>query len=159
VFNLFDYPPLHKDDISLKMKVKLFYFLCSRNNNALYSYSGVTVWWNMMPPSDSFKADQVIQDIINLNSYITVGMKAIMDDVIGPFATLLLDDLKTGGSEGWQYMKNFDQHSTHTYMQFKYISSPSLGLPNKSLLTDVVDWCETSINPPAGMIVCSLRPF
>ncbi|KAG1808022.1 uncharacterized protein BJ212DRAFT_1303210 [Suillus subaureus] len=96
-----------------------------------------------MPPSDPFKADQVIQDVGNSNPYIAVGVKAIMDDVIGPFATRLLDDLKTGGSEGWKYMMNFDHYSTCAYMQLKYIPSPSLGLPNKSLLTDVVNWCET----------------
>ncbi|KIK36101.1 hypothetical protein CY34DRAFT_16609 [Suillus luteus UH-Slu-Lm8-n1] len=107
VFNIFDYPPLNKDGISLKTKVKPFYFVGGGNNNTLYSNS-------------------------NLNPFIAVGVKAIMDDVIGPFATRLLDDLKTGGSEGWEYMKNFDQYSTRAYMQLKYIPSPSLGLPNKS---------------------------
>ncbi|KAG1801167.1 uncharacterized protein BJ212DRAFT_1487758 [Suillus subaureus] len=88
-----------KDGISLKTKVKLFLFVGGGNNNILYSYNGVTVQQNAMPPSDPFKADQVIQDVGNSNPYIAVGVKAIMDDVIGPFATCLLDDLKTGGSE------------------------------------------------------------
>lgn len=143
VFNLFDYPPLNNDGISLKTKVKPFYFVGGGNNNTLYSYNGVTVRQNAMPKVDPFKADQVIQDITDSNPYIAVGVKAIMDDVIGPFATRLLDDLKTGGSEGWEYMKSFDQYSTRAYMQLKYIPSPSLGLPNKSLSTDVVNWCET----------------
>ncbi|KAG2336933.1 hypothetical protein BDR05DRAFT_80702 [Suillus weaverae] len=143
VFNLFDYPPLNQDDISLKTKLKPFYFVGGGNNNTLLSYNGVTVRQNAMPPNDPFKADQVIQDVVDSNPYIAVGAKAIMDDVIGPFATRLLDDLKTGGSEGWKYMKSFDQYSTRAYMQLKYIPSPSLGLPNTSLSTDVVNWCET----------------
>ncbi|KAG1817807.1 hypothetical protein DFJ58DRAFT_833334 [Suillus subalutaceus] len=133
VFNLFDYPPLNEGSISLKTKA-------AGNNNTLYSYNGVTVRQNAMPPSDPFKADQVIQDVVSSNPYIAVGVKAIMDDVIGPFATRLLDDLKTGGSEGWKYMRSFDHYSTRAYMQLKYIPSPSLGLPNKSLSTDVVNW-------------------
>ncbi|KAG1849194.1 hypothetical protein F4604DRAFT_1907473 [Suillus subluteus] len=143
VFNLFDYPPLNEGSISLKTKVKPFYFVGGGNNNTLYSYNGVTVRQNAMPPSDPFKADQVIQDVVSSNPYIAVGVKAIMDDVIGPFATRLLDDLKTGGSEGWKYMRSFDHYSTRAYMQLKYIPCPSLGLPNKSLSTDVVNWCET----------------
>ncbi|KAG2029886.1 hypothetical protein BDR03DRAFT_936773 [Suillus americanus] len=143
VFNLFDYLPLNKDGISLKTKVKLFYFVGGGNNNTLYSYNGVTVRQNAMPPSDPFKADHVIQEVVSSNPYIAVGVKAIMDDVIGPFATRLLDDLKTGGTDGWEFMKNFDHYSTRAYMQLKYIPSPSLGLPNKSLSTDVVNWCET----------------
>lgn len=64
-----------------------------------------------------------------------------MDDVIGPFATRLLDDLKTGGSEGWEYMKNFDQY----YIRLARICSSSiyrvqvLVYPT-SLSTDVVNW-------------------
>ncbi|KAG1751233.1 hypothetical protein EDB19DRAFT_1676233 [Suillus lakei] len=143
VFNLFDYPPLNKDNISLKTKVKPFYFVGGGNNNTLYSYNGVTVRQNAMPPQDPFKADQVIQDVVDSSPYITAGVKAIMDDVIGPFATRLLDDLNTGGSEGWKYMQSFDHYSTRAYMQLKYIPSPSLGLPNESLPTDVVNWCET----------------
>ncbi|KAG1769110.1 hypothetical protein EV702DRAFT_1189117 [Suillus placidus] len=143
VFNLFDYPPLNNGDISLKTKLKPFYFVGGGNNNTLFSYNGVTVRQNAMPPNDPFKAEQVIQDEVDSNPYIAVGVKAIMDDVIGPFATRLLDDLKTGGSEGWKYMKSFDHYSTRAYMQLKYIPSPSLGLPNNSLSTDVVNWCET----------------
>lgn len=46
VFNLFDYPPLNMDGISLKTKVKPFYFVGGGNNNTLYSYNGVTVRQN-----------------------------------------------------------------------------------------------------------------
>ncbi|KAG1828214.1 hypothetical protein EV424DRAFT_1471276 [Suillus variegatus] len=105
VFNIFDYPPLNKDGISLKTKVKPFYFVGGGNNNTLYSYNG-----------------------------------AIMDDVIGPFATRLLDDLKTGGSEVL--------YSTCAYMQLKYIPSPSLGLPNKKFQAVAFGWHPGPNAPP-----------
>ncbi|KAG1769915.1 hypothetical protein EV702DRAFT_1202695 [Suillus placidus] len=120
VFNLFDYPTLNKDGISLKTKVKPFYFVGGGNNNTLYSYNGVTVRQNAMPKRDPFKAGQMIKDVSNSNPYIAVGVKAIMDDVIGPFATRLLDDLKTGGSE--ELRPVFD---------------------SRSLSTDVINWCGT----------------
>ncbi|KIK33682.1 hypothetical protein CY34DRAFT_18222, partial [Suillus luteus UH-Slu-Lm8-n1] len=132
LFNLFDYPPLNKDGISLKRKVKPFYFVGGGNNNTLYFYNGVTVRQNAMPKDDPFKADQMIQDVSDSNPYIAVGVKAIMDDVID-----------WGVGRLGIYMKSFDEYSTRAYMQLKYIPSSSLGLPNKSLSTHVVNWCET----------------
>lgn len=144
VFKLFDYPPLNSDGIALKAKLRPFYFVGGGNNNTFYSYNGVTVLQNAMPSPDQdpFNAEQVIQDI-SPDPYIKAGAKAIVDDVIAPFATRLLQDLEDGGSVGWEYMKSFDQYSTRAYMSLKYIPSPSLGLPNKPLPTDVVNWCET----------------
>ncbi|KAG2747221.1 hypothetical protein P692DRAFT_201867212 [Suillus brevipes Sb2] len=57
VFNLFDYPPLNKDGISLKTKVKPFYFVGGGNNNTLYSYNGVTVRQNARKSSCHGKQD------------------------------------------------------------------------------------------------------
>ena len=142
VFHLFDYPPLNTSGISLKAKLKPFYFEGAGTNNAFLSYNGVTVRQNAVPPGDPFKANQVIKDV-DPNPYITAGTKAITDDVIAPFATRLLEDLQNGGTSGWKYMQSFDKYSTRAYMSLKYLPSPNLNLPNKPLPTDVVNWCET----------------
>lgn len=36
-----------------------------------------------------------------------------------------------------------DAHSTRSYMTFAYTPNASLGLPEESLSTDVVNWVET----------------
>jgi len=139
VFKLFDYPPLNTDGIFLKSKLRPFYFTA---NNTLYSYNGVTVKQNAMPAQDPFKANQVIQDV-DPKLYITTGTKAITDDVIAPFATGLLEDLKNHDTAGWKYMQGFDKYSTRAYMSLKYQPSASLNIPKEPLPTDVVNWCET----------------
>jgi len=148
VFRLFDYPPLNTGNIALKAKLRPFYFVGAGNNNTFYEYNGVRVRQNAMPAQDPFKAKEVIQDV-NSDPYISAGTKAIVDDVIDPFATRLLEDLKkdfdfdVAGSPGWKYMQSFDLYSTRAYMSIKYTPSPSLNLPEKPLPTDVVNWCET----------------
>ena len=52
--------------------------------------------------------------------YITAGTKTITDNVIAPFASRLLEDLKNDETAGWKYMKDFDNYSTRTYMSLKY---------------------------------------
>ncbi|KAF8596137.1 amine oxidase [Ceratobasidium sp. AG-I] len=126
VFKLFEYPPLNTGDIALKAKLKPFYFIGGGNNNTYFSYNGVTIRQNAMPAQDPFKADQ-----------------AITDDIISPFATRLLDDLKNGGSDGWKYMKEFDLHSTRSYMALRYTPSLDLNIPKNPLPNDVINWCET----------------
>ncbi|TDL14703.1 amine oxidase [Rickenella mellea] len=143
VFKLFHYPPLNPGDKSdLEKKLQPFYFTSTPVNNALYFYNGIRVVQCERTPQDTFKADEVILDT-DPKPYITAGTKAITDDVINPFATRLLDDLKNGTSDGWTYMQSFDKYSTRAFMSLHYKPSPSLGLPDKCLPTDVVNWCET----------------
>ncbi|KAF9457573.1 hypothetical protein BDZ94DRAFT_1272826, partial [Collybia nuda] len=139
VFRLFDYPPLNRGNIALGSKLKPYFF---ENHNTFYSYNGVTVRRGEMPSEEPFKADQVIRDT-DPAPYIKAGTSAIVDDVITPFASRLLDDLDNGGTSGWEYMKSFDKYSTRAYMSLKYKPSPSLLLPDQSLPTDVVNWLET----------------
>ena len=144
VFKLFSYPPLNTGGkFDLESRLQPFYFKGARNNNTFYSYNEETIVQNALTPQDTFKAREVIQDTTNAELYITAGTKAIVDDVIDPFATRLLEDLKTGGNEGWEYMKKFDKHSTRSYMALEYKPTGSLGLPDKPLPTDVINWCET----------------
>ncbi|KAG9124881.1 hypothetical protein FRC07_009897 [Ceratobasidium sp. 392] len=144
VFKLFEYEPLNTGGIALKDKLKPFYFVGGGNNNTFFSYNGVTVRQNAVASlgQDPFLAKQVIQDV-DSDPYITAGTKAITDDVIGPFATALLKDLDEGSSEGWKEMQKYDLYSTRAYMQLAYKPNASLNLPDKSLPTDVVNWCET----------------
>ncbi|KAG8740117.1 hypothetical protein FRC10_004746 [Ceratobasidium sp. 414] len=144
VFKLFEYAPLNTGGIALNDKLKPFYFVGGGNNNTFFSYNGVTVRQNAVSSAgqDPFLAKQVIQDVDSA-PYIAAGTKAITDNVIEPFATALLKDLEIGGSAGWEEMQKFDLYSTRSYMQLAYKPSLSLNLPDKSLPTDVVNWCET----------------
>jgi monoamine oxidase len=148
VFHLFDYPPLNTGGIALKSKLQPFYYVAAGTNDTFYYYNGVRVRQNEMPAQDPFKAKEVIRDV-HADPYIAAGTKAIIDDVINPFATRLLEDLKqnfdfdVSESPGWKYMQSFDLYSIRAYMSIKYSPSPSLNIPDKPLPTDVVNWCET----------------
>ncbi|KAI0027421.1 amine oxidase, partial [Vararia minispora EC-137] len=85
------------------------------NGNALYSYNGVT-----MRQSDG-----------------------IVDNVIEPFASRLLEDLEKGGKKGWEYMIQRDHLSTRAYMSGEYRPSATLPIPKTALSVDVINWMET----------------
>lgn len=134
VFHLFDY---------INLKPVKFRF---NSGNALYSYNGITFTQDGVPSGDAFESVNVIQDTstTDANKYILAGPKAIVNDVIHPFASRLLEDLKVPGeSKGWKYLMKFDHYSTRAYMSLKYLPSKRLDIPDKSLSTDVVNWCET----------------
>ena len=76
-------------------------------------------------------------------SYIAAGTSAIVEDVINPFAEALYDDLANHTTTGWEKMLSVDAHSTRSYMTFAYTPSESLGIPEESLSTTVVNWLET----------------
>ena len=76
-------------------------------------------------------------------SYITAGTSAIVDDVVNPFAQALFDDLRDKTTTGWEKMMSVDAHSTRSYMTFAYTPNVSLGIPEQSLATGVVNWLET----------------
>ncbi|KAG8704051.1 hypothetical protein FRC11_010240, partial [Ceratobasidium sp. 423] len=139
VFKLFDYPPLNQGDKTLKSKLTPFLFA---NNNTFFDYNGVTVRRSAVPSADPFKADQVL-DSPEKQAYIKTGAAKIADDVIRPFATALLDDLKNGTNEGWKKLMEKDTHSTRSYMGFAYEPSAQLNLPKGPLPGDVINWVET----------------
>ena len=76
-------------------------------------------------------------------SYIAAGTKAIVADVVKPFAQALFGDLKYNTRTGWDKMLSVHAHSTRSYMTFAYIPSESLGIPQEHLSTRVVNWLET----------------
>jgi hypothetical protein len=83
-----------------------------------------------------------LPDPAETTAHIAAGAKNIADDVYSPFVAKLANDLTTGGSEGWEYMQGFDEHSTRSYMSITCTSSPSLGITSP-LPSDVVNWRET----------------
>ena len=155
LFNLFELPPLNAGDIQLKAKLIPFY---PANGNAFLSYNGVTVRQNAVPSGDPFKIAQVIQDA-DPDPYILAGAKAIEDDVVAPFITRLLDDMKTPGKmDGWEYLMKYDKYSTRAYMALAYTPSDSLNIPKEPLPTDVINWCETQ-NTWTGWYDCAFSEY
>jgi hypothetical protein len=139
VFKLFEYPPLNHGAQALNSRLTPFIFF---NNNTFFDYNGVTVRRSAMPDADPFKAQQVLVTP-HKQAYIAAGVTKIVDDVIGPFAAALLDDLKTGSNEGWKKLLAKDFHSTRSYMAVEYEPSPKLNLPKGPLPGDVINWLET----------------
>ena len=144
VFHLFKYPPLNTGDIQLNAKVKEYRFSC---DNALLSYNGATVRRSDFAGEDSdiFSCSERILDT-DPKPYIKAGIRAIVNDVIDPFATAIIQDIQNGGIEigpGWTKLMKFDGYSTRAYMAFVYKPSKKLGLPEEHLSTDVINWLET----------------
>ncbi|KAF8876421.1 hypothetical protein BD779DRAFT_1698051 [Infundibulicybe gibba] len=75
--------------------------------------------------------------------YLKATVKAILYDVMGPYAAELTRDLVVGGKKGWEMLMTMNAYSGRGYMSTKYIPSPNLGIPDTHLPTDVVNWCET----------------
>ncbi|KZV60672.1 FAD/NAD(P)-binding domain-containing protein [Peniophora sp. CONT] len=144
VFHLFHYDKLNSDGLALAQKLKKYTFECP---DALLSYNGATIKrrdWK----DDPFNSDTVIWDTEHGSAYVKARAEAIVSDVIEPFATRILDDLKTGKHAGWDYLSTYDRYSARAYMSTVYRPSASLragypSLPDEPLSNDMVNWCET----------------
>jgi hypothetical protein len=134
LWHLLRYPPL-----KLESRLQEFIFT---SPNAFVSFNGVTLRRENVTVKDQFLSGMTIWDT-NPEPYLTVGYKAIVDDVIGPFAKGLLDDLKNNTKDGWIEMMRKDSYSTRSYMCHAYQPNPDLNIPQTSLPTDVVNWLET----------------
>jgi len=73
--------------------------------------------------------------------YIATGVSTIVDDVIGPFARGIVNDMVHGGDAGWKTMMQHDIYSTRAYMGLSYIPK-NLDLPQTHLSTNVINWLE-----------------
>lgn len=81
---------------------------------------------------------------LGINStLIGIGVNAVVNDAIGPFARVLSDDVKNNTTTGWETMMKNDAYSTRAYLSFKYIPSASFGLEPEHLTTRVINWLET----------------
>ncbi|KZV71074.1 hypothetical protein PENSPDRAFT_684941 [Peniophora sp. CONT] len=150
-FHLFDYPPLNSNGLALRSKLRPYIF---KGNNTLLSYNDVTVKASDAHFQEPFDSAAVIQSK-NASAYTAVGVDAIMDDAIGPFATRLLDDLANHTTTGWEYMRKYGKYSMRVYLSTVYRPSEDLGLPDASLPVDVVDWLET-FNSATSRFDCAL---
>nr|QAA96039.1 L-amino acid oxidase 4 [synthetic construct] len=77
------------------------------------------------------------------SSLIDIGVTKIVNDAVGPFAQALFDDLQKHTTTGWDDMMKNDAYSTRSYFSFKYLPSPSFGLPSEHFSTRVINWLET----------------
>ena len=125
---LFDY-------IGLQDKLVPYYYTSNQSAGFQY-FNGIRV---RIGEDSDFDASA-----LGINqSYIDAGASAIIGDVVAPFAAALYDDLRDQTTTGWEKMVAVDDHSTRSYMTFAYTGNASLGIPEQSLSTDVVNWIET----------------
>jgi hypothetical protein len=138
VFNLFGYGPLNTPDIALGQKLTPYYF---GNDNCLMDYNGITkTIAQTKTPGDHFNSAAVGVG----SAYIAAGADTIEKDALAPFVDKILQDLKTGGDEGWNYLMKFDKYSFRAYLSLAY--KPTISIPPEPLPTDVVNWMETFNN-------------
>ena len=120
--------------VGLQDKLVPYYYTSNRSAGFQY-FNGIRV--RIGEPSD-FDAPAMGID----QSYIKAGPSAIIGDVVHPFAAALYDDLEDQTTTGWEKMVSVDDHSTRSFMTFAYKPNVSLGIPEESLSTDVVNWVE-----------------
>jgi len=77
------------------------------------------------------------------SALINIGVTNIVNDAVVPFARALFEDLQNHTTTGWDDMMKNDAYSTRSYFSFKYVPSPSFGLPAEHLSTRVINWLET----------------
>ncbi|KAI5990294.1 amine oxidase [Pisolithus orientalis] len=133
------YPPLNQGSDRLEDKLVPYHFEALEGPNlkpGFYYFNGVRERISDKP--GSFHADQLGV----APSYIKAGTDAIHNDVIEPFARLLIADIEQGKKEGWRVAMANDSYSLRAYMSFKYIPSVNLDLPPQHLHHKVVNWCE-----------------
>lgn len=125
----------------LKSKLIDYHFTSKRQGYFLYfNNQRYQVSQTSHPPD--FHAREMGVD----SQYIAVGVENIVEDVIGPFAKDLMNDLEQNVHSGWDNMMKHDAYSLRSFMSFKYIPSANLPLPRTSLSTNVINWCETFDN-------------
>ncbi|KIK56250.1 hypothetical protein GYMLUDRAFT_1016410 [Collybiopsis luxurians FD-317 M1] len=139
---------------------RVFKYLHDRMNDSLrpylfsspdarYFYNGLSVKQSDFPdPSQNphMSAGQIVsRNPQPYAQYVQVGVTAIMDDVIRPYAEALVQDVESGDETGlgWQKLMEVDALSVRAYMATRYRPSPKLNLPDKPLSADVINWCET----------------
>ncbi|KAG2151158.1 flavin-containing amine oxidoreductase-domain containing protein [Suillus bovinus] len=137
--DLINYSKLNDGEIiPLKSKLIDYYYEARRGGSFLYFNNEQYQVSDKSHPPDFHAGKMGVE-----SEYVTVGVKKIVDDVIEPFARMLIDDLEKQVTKGWEVMKKNDAYSLRAYMLFKYIPSVNLKLPPMHLSTNVINWCET----------------
>ncbi|KAG8910089.1 hypothetical protein FRC00_008905 [Tulasnella sp. 408] len=110
----------------LEDKLMEYYFKCDK---AFLYYNGARSRIDQPVPPDYFHFEETGVP----EQFLEMGAGEVLKTyVLNDFVPLLLEDLRTGGREGWDHLMEYDSYSTRGYMTV-----------NKKLTAEVVDWVET----------------
>ena len=120
---------------------KLFRFPPSSKTN-IHHYNGIAKPRdpNLILTAETFKFPNIPQP------YADLGVNALIDYVIQPFADGLKKDLDTKGKEGWKRLMAYDKDSARSYMIHGPRPQDQVDLNPKGWLpypTAVINWLET----------------
>ncbi|KAF8554373.1 amine oxidase [Imleria badia] len=101
-----------------------------------YYYNGIRE-----PVSNAAKGPFGAQEMDVDTDYIRAGVDAIMSDVTQLFAQILVQDIETGKTKGWEILRANDLHTGRSYMATKYLPSVHLELPPEHLPNNIISWC------------------
>ncbi|KAG9309109.1 hypothetical protein JVU11DRAFT_11003 [Chiua virens] len=135
---LTEYPPLNKGQDRLKDKLIPYYYRARDASKPGFYYFNGSYQPVTDAPKDPFNAESMNVDA----EYVRAGADAINDDVTNPFVRMVIKDIQTDQTKGWEILTANDLYSVRAYMSSKYMPSDSLQLPPQHLSTDVVNWCE-----------------
>ena len=135
VFDLFRYLDMTVDN------GKLFRFPPSSKTN-IHHYNGIAKPRDpdLILTAETFKFPNIPQP------YADLGVNALIDYVIQPFADGLKKDLETNGREGWKRLMGYDADSARSYMIRGPRPEDQIDLNPKRWLpypTAVINWLET----------------
>ncbi|KAF8125406.1 hypothetical protein EV363DRAFT_1350526 [Boletus edulis] len=135
---LTEYGPLNEGRDRLKDSI-IPYYLHGRDGSkpAYYYLNGIRE-----PVSNGPRGDFGARDMGVGADYIRAGVDAIINDVVQPFARMLVQDVETGTRKGWEVLQTNESHTFRSYMATKYLPSAHLELPPQHLPNNVIDWCE-----------------
>ena len=144
LFHLFAYPPLNKGVIQLHNKLRPFFYDGLPGHRPFKSFNDITLRQDDVKLTAQLRAAEMIYDT-DPTPYLaaTADVPKITNDAIEEYGSALLDDLKNGGTKGWEKLMKVDHLSTRALLSTIYRPSPKLKIPNAPLPTDVVNWCET----------------
>ncbi|KAH0837761.1 hypothetical protein J3R83DRAFT_5939 [Lanmaoa asiatica] len=120
---LTEYGPLNEGRDRLKDKLIPYYFSARKGSQPGFYYFNGIFQSASTEPKGSFNA----QAMSVHDDYIRAGANVINKDVINPFARMLIKDLQTNETRGWDVMKAND--------------SDNLELPPHHLPNNVINWC------------------
>lgn len=129
---LINYPKLNDGPEPLKSTLIDYYYKAREEGSFLYFNNECYQVSEVSHPPDFCAREMGVE-----SEYVAVGVEKIVDDVVEPFARMLINDLEKQVNKGWEVMKAND-----AYMSFKYIPSVDLKLPPMHLTTNVINWCE-----------------
>ncbi|EJD00156.1 FAD/NAD-binding domain-containing protein [Fomitiporia mediterranea MF3/22] len=128
------------DRLDIKRGGKLIKYIYQNPENVLFYNS---IRRKRSDPGVSTSDEFQITDVPE--KYGQTGWDNLVDNVVGPFANALADDVTNGGDEGWKLMMQYDVYSTRAYMAGnRSDTKPELDkLQMMPYPLGVVNWLET----------------